>query len=31
VLDRVEHVNVTPDLLASILGEMRAAPVVTAR
>jgi regulator of protease activity HflC (stomatin/prohibitin superfamily) len=30
-LDTIEHVNVTPDLLASILGELRAAPVVTAR
>ncbi len=30
-LNTIEHVNVTPDLLASILGELRAAPVVTAR
>ena len=30
-LDRVEHLNVTPDLLASVLGEFRRAPVLTER
>ncbi|RWF17750.1 MAG: band 7 protein, partial [Mesorhizobium sp.] len=27
-LDKIEHVNVTPDLLATVLGEFRKAPAV---
>ncbi|MCT2398667.1 hypothetical protein [Novosphingobium mangrovi (ex Huang et al. 2023)] len=28
-LETIEHVNVTPDLLAAVLGEFRKAPALT--